>query len=107
TRPLLFSLFLREDGGRPDDLVSGVQQCDLPLSVGREIGVGGGVGDGECGQLIDRLAGNGREGWRAVQFIDRDGEGVGGAQRRRRSEERRVGEEYGGARLLGMGWTEV
>src|SRR5207245_5202734 len=82
-RRLLFSSCPCDDPAGTDTLFAYTTLFRSSQSVGREIGVGGGVGDGECGQLIDRLAGNGREGWRAVQFIDRDGEGVGGAQRGR------------------------
>src|SRR5207245_10000705 len=96
-RRLLFSSCPCDDPAGTDTLFAYTTLFRSSQSVGREIGVGGGVGDGECGQLIDRLAGNGREGWRAVQFIDRDGEGVGGAQRRRDREGDVYGEQVGGS----------
>src|SRR5206468_3525116 len=63
----------------------GVGRCDQQLidqRAGRQVGVGGGVGDGKRSQLIECLGGDGGQARRAVHFIDGDGEGVGSAQGR-------------------------
>src|SRR5439155_7821383 len=71
--------------------------------VGRQVGVGGGVGDGKRSRLVDCLGGDGGQTRRAVHFIDRDGEGVGSAQGRRAVVGHFDGEHHVVGGSLGLG----